>query len=74
MKIRNAKTGTEIDIIQCPACGFHSNQWFQWHQYNGDANGAYNIARKGAIILKKISDEEKSTIVRQFECDNERSK
>lgn len=25
------------------------------HEFNGDANGAYNIARKGIIILKNIS-------------------
>src|SRR5690606_918905 len=26
--------------------------------FNGDANGAYNIARKGMILLKRINDEQ----------------
>lgn len=38
--------------------------------YNGDANGAYNIARKGVLIIKKIVAGEKSTIVKQVECDD----
>ena len=68
MKIRNSQTGTDIDIIQCPACGFNSRDWFQGNYYNGDANGAYNIARKGKLILDKLVAEWKTTI-RQDECD-----
>ncbi len=70
MKIRNAKTGTNIDIIQCPSCGFNSEDWFQWKQYNWDANWAYNIARKWVIIMDKIIAWENSTTVSQFECDS----
>ena len=51
---RSSISGEEIDIIQCPECGFHSDNDFESHKYNGDANGAYNIARKGIMILEKI--------------------
>ena len=37
---------------------------------NGDANGAYNIARKGLIILDKIRKEEKSLGITNVEWDN----
>jgi len=48
-------SNTEIDYIHCPECGFNSDkQKFQGRNFNGDANGAYNIARKGILILKKI--------------------
>ena len=40
--------------LQCPHCHFHSDKGFQGRKYNGDANGAYNIARKGLLALRKI--------------------
>ncbi|MGM0609082.1 MAG: type V CRISPR-associated protein Cas12a/Cpf1 [Candidatus Muiribacteriota bacterium] len=53
------------DFIECPACHFHSESNLKGldfkykgkdeFKFNGDANGAYNIARKGGLILKKIS-------------------
>jgi len=52
--IRNNVSGSDIDYIQCPSCHFHSDGGFQKQKFNGDANGAYNIARKGILILKKI--------------------
>lgn len=52
------------DFIACPACGFHSEKnlksFYKKYlasdklQFNGDANGAYNIARKGILVVKKI--------------------
>lgn len=51
---RNSVSDTDIDFIQCPSCGFDSRQDFQNQKFNGDANGAYNIARKGIMILEKI--------------------
>lgn len=53
---RNSVSGADIDYIQCPSCNFDSNskKGFQGQEYNGDANGAYNIARKGIMILEKI--------------------
>lgn len=55
LEIRNSVSGADIDYIQCPACGFDSRKVkFQGFDWNGDANGAYNIARKGIMILEKI--------------------
>ena len=52
---RNSISNTDVDYIQCPACGFDSQKMeFQGFSWNGDANGAYNIARKGVMILEKI--------------------
>ncbi len=54
------------DFILCPSCGFHSENKLMGlekrykgenkFEFNGDANGAYNIARKGGLVLKKISE------------------
>lgn len=51
---RHSISGENIDYIQCPVCCFDSRKGFQGKEYNGDANGAYNIARKGIMILEKI--------------------
>jgi len=56
LEIRNTDNKTGEDYIECPHCHFHSDKGFQGYKWNGDANGAYNIARKGLIILKKIKD------------------
>lgn len=53
---RNSISGTDTDYIQCPRCLFHSDNGFQGHKYNGDANGAHNIARKGLLALRKIQN------------------
>lgn len=57
------------DFIQCPACHFHSEtdlkgldikyKGSEKLDFNGDANGAYNIARKGSLILQKITEYKK---------------
>ena len=52
---RSSVSGTNIDQINCPHCGFHSDKKFNGVDFNGDANGAYNIARKGVMILEKIN-------------------
>ena len=51
-EIRNSISGTRIDYISCPECGFHTDKSKEIK--NGDDNGAYNIARKGIMILEKI--------------------
>ncbi|MBI3421273.1 MAG: hypothetical protein HY006_04355 [Candidatus Sungbacteria bacterium] len=52
---RHSISGTGTDYIQCPECGFDSRNGFQKiKNFNGDANGAYNIARKGIMICEKI--------------------
>jgi len=50
----SGETGPESDKISCPSCLFDSTDGFQSKEFNGDANGAYNVARKGKIILDKI--------------------
>ncbi len=55
MEIRNSIPNTEHDYIKCPCCNFDSEKnKFNGFDWNGDANGAYNIARKGIIMLDKI--------------------
>lgn len=61
--------GENRDFIFCPQCHFHSEEGdilnkFRQEKYrgrnkfefNGDANGAYNIARKGLIAAIKIKE------------------
>lgn len=66
-QIRNSYTDGNKDFISCPACHFHSdnsediNPLFSPNfegikEFNGDANGAYNIARKGSIMLTRIAE------------------
>ncbi len=57
LEIRNNVSETDIDYIQCPChlCNFNSDEGFKGFDFNGDANGAYNIARKGRLILEKIN-------------------
>lgn len=56
---RQTVSGTSVDFIQCPECGFDSRKKFQGREFNGDANGAYNIARKGVMVLEKMRQFEK---------------
>jgi hypothetical protein len=58
---RQSISETEIDYIHCPECGFNSNEEkFQDRKFNGDANGAYNIARKGIMLLEKMKQYKKT--------------
>lgn len=58
---RHTISGTGTDNIQCPECEFDSRQGFQdIKDFNGDANGAYNIARKGTMVLEKIKQFKKN--------------
>lgn len=61
-EIRNSISGTDVDYISCPECGFDSNRQDNKLKgiENGDANGAYNIARKGIMILEKIKQFKKN--------------
>lgn len=70
-QIRNidkSKTGNENDFLQSPVWSEKYQQFFDSRKNtaqnlpeNGDANGAYNIARKGLILLKKIKDNPNTT-------------
>ncbi|MDD5770392.1 MAG: type V CRISPR-associated protein Cas12a/Cpf1, partial [Candidatus Gracilibacteria bacterium] len=56
LQLRNSDSKNNIDYIICPSCNFHSKDGFQDLPYNADANGAYNIAKKGIIILDRIKE------------------
>jgi CRISPR-associated protein Cpf1 len=69
LSLRNSKTGTDIDYMISPVeNNFGEN--FDSRKVktdelpkNADANGAYNIARKGLMLLKRLeeqSDEEEA--------------
>lgn len=62
LQIRNYDKKNETDYIQCPACEFYSNKPPNKLELikNGDANGAYNIARKGLMLLKRIKKDPKT--------------
>lgn len=62
-QIRNTqedKDGDDNDFILSPVAPFFdsrkADEFGDNLPHNGDENGAYNIARKGIIILKKIAD------------------
>ncbi|MFZ2969593.1 MAG: hypothetical protein WA063_00440 [Minisyncoccia bacterium] len=52
LEIRN--TIDKKDIISCPKCHFSTLSDKMQKIKDGDANGAYNIARRGLLIFKKI--------------------
>lgn len=59
LQMRNSKTGTDIDYMQSPVSDengvfYNSNKCGKSLPENADANGAYNIARKGLMIIDKI--------------------
>jgi len=57
--MRNSKTGTDIDYMQSPVADANGNFYNSELcdnslPKNADANGAYNIARKGLWIVRQI--------------------
>ena len=59
LQLRNSKTGTDIDYMLSPVADkdgifFNSETCGDNLPKNADANGAYNIARKGLYFVKKI--------------------
>lgn len=59
LQMRNSKIGSETDYIQSPVANeqgefYHSSSCRETLPQNADANGAYNIARKGLWIIRKI--------------------
>lgn len=59
MQMRNSVTGTNIDYLISPAIGadgknFDSRLIDDSMPNNADANGAYNIARKGLMLVNQI--------------------
>lgn len=63
LQMRNSKTGTDIDYMISPVANkdgkfFDSRESDKSLPKNADANGAYNIARKGLWIAKQIKEAE----------------
>lgn len=61
LQMRNSWTGTDIDYLVSPVCNekgefFDSRNVDKALPQNADANGAYNIARKGLILLDRIKE------------------
>lgn len=59
LQMRNSKTGTEVDYLQSPVADengvfYNSNTCDNTLPENADANGAYNIARKGLWMVRQI--------------------
>ncbi len=63
LQMRNSKTGTEVDYMISPVmnekCEFYDSRICGKNlPENADANGAYNIARKGLWIIEQIKRSE----------------
>lgn len=59
LQMRNSKTGTEIDYLLSPVADTSGNFYDSRNEIStlpkdADANGAYNIARKGLWAIRKI--------------------
>ncbi|MBR0333938.1 MAG: type V CRISPR-associated protein Cas12a/Cpf1 [Bacteroidales bacterium] len=59
LQMRNSETGTNVDYMQSPVADangnfYNSDTCDDSLPKNADANGAYNIARKGLMIIDKI--------------------
>ena len=57
--MRNSKTGTDIDYLQSPVADengvfYNSVACDDTLPKNADANGAYNIARRGLWMVRQI--------------------
>ena len=63
LQMRNSKTRTDIDYLISPVMNSHGEFYDSRHcgknlPDNADANGAYNIARKGLWIIEQIKQSE----------------
>lgn len=63
LQMRNSETGSEKDYLQSPVADaegnfYNSETCDKSLPENADANGAYNIARKGLWIVRQIKDAE----------------
>lgn len=61
LQMRNSMTGTDVDYLQSPVADnngvfFNSQECDNSLPQNADANGAYNIARKGLWIVNQIKN------------------
>lgn len=61
LQMRNSKTNSEVDYLLSPVADeqghfFDSREGIENLPNNADANGAYNIARKGLWAIRKIQE------------------
>ncbi len=49
------------DVLQCPSCHFDTRK--ANHLINGDAVGAYNIARKGILAKQNLAEKNKAKVI-----------
>ena len=61
LQMRNSKTNSEVDYLLSPVADeegnfFDSRKGITVLPDNADANGAYNIARKGLWVIRKIQE------------------
>lgn len=61
LQMRNSKPGTDIDYLVSPVadgegCFYDSRVCDSALPLNADANGAYNIARKGLWVIRRIKE------------------
>ncbi len=61
LQMRNSKTNSEVDYLLSPVADeqghfFDSREGIMNLPDNADANGAYNIARKGLWVIRKIQE------------------
>lgn len=69
LQMRNSKTGTDIDYLISPVMNSRNEFYDSRHcgknlPNNADANGAYNIARKGLWIIEQIKQSDDLTHLR----------
>jgi CRISPR-associated protein Cpf1 len=63
LQLRNSKIGTDVDYMISPVSDrngtfFNSETCGENLPKNADANGAYNIARKGLYLVRQIKKQE----------------
>lgn len=61
LQMRNSKTNSEVDYLLSPVADEHghffdSREGIEGLPDNADANGAFNIARKGLWVIRKIQE------------------
>jgi transposase len=65
LQMRNSETGTDIDYLVSPVADetgnfYDSRKASSDLPKDADANGAYNIARKGLMLMRRIQNSEES--------------
>ena len=74
LQLRNSETGTEIDYMASPVMN-SKGEFFDTRNSNSnsklpldaDANGAYNIAKKGLWIVEKLKDREDGNLYKTLQ-------